>query len=503
MTHSDDTPAGQEHGSQAPTLAHMRRAKIVCTMGPATTGRLPEFVAAGMDVARLNLSHGSHADHERIYTEIRQASDASGHAVGILVDLQGPKIRLGKFASGPVELVNGATFTITTEAVPGDVSECSTTYSGLAGDVAAGDVILVDDGKVALRVVEVVGPRVITKVEIGGVVSDNKGLNLPGVLVSVPALSEKDERDLRWALGLRADMIALSFVRTAKDIEDVHRVMDDEGIRLPVIAKIEKPQAIENLDEIVRAADGIMVARGDLGVELPLEDVPLVQKRAVELARRQAKPVIVATQVLESMISLPRPTRAEASDCANAVLDGADAIMLSGETSVGKYPLEAVRTMARIIESTEKHGLDRIPPLGSRPSTKGGAITYAAATVGDLLGVKYLVTFTQSGDSARRMARLRSSIPLLAFTPVPSVRSQLALVWGIETFLTEMVEHTDEMVMLVDQTLLSVGRCAPGDLVVIAAGSPPGIPGSLNAMRVHRMGDAAAGVAPAYRRATI
>jgi pyruvate kinase len=294
-------------------------------------------------------------------------------------------------------------------------------------------------------------------------------------------------------------MIALSFVRSAADVDDVHKIMDEAGIRLPVIAKIEKPQAVDNLEEIVRAFDGIMVARGDLGVELPLEEVPMVQKRAVELARRAAKPVIVATQVLDSMMTMPRPTRAEASDCANAVLDGADAIMLSGETSVGRYALEAVHTMARIIEFTEDRGLDRIAPLGTRPSTKGGAVTYAAATVGDLLDVKFLVAFTQSGDSAKRMSRLRSRIPLLAFTPDPAVRSQLALSWGVETFLTETVDHTDEMVKQVDESLLSIGRCEPGDLVVIVAGSPPGLPGSLNAMRVHRMGDAVSGRAPAYR----
>ncbi len=478
----------------------MRRAKIVCTMGPSTQGRLEEFVAGGMDIARLNLSHGSYEDHEKIYQEIRAASEATGRAVGVLVDLQGPKIRLGRFADGPVELVHGARFTITTDPAPGDVHRASTTYAGLPGDVNAGDSVLIDDGKVALRVVEVNGNDVVTEVVVGGVVSNNKGINLPGVLVSVPALSDKDEADLRWALRLRADMIALSFVQRPADIEDVRRIMSDEGVRLPVIAKIEKPQAIDNLEGIVRAADGIMVARGDLGVELPLEDVPIVQKQIVSLARRLAKPVIVATQVLESMISLPRPTRAEASDCANAVLDGADAIMLSGETSVGSYALEAVEVMDRIIRSTEDHGLERIPPLGTTPSTTGGAVTLAAVTVGGLLGVKYLVTFTQSGDSARRMARLRSPIPLLAFTPDLAVRSQLTLVWGVETFLTEMVEHTDEMVMLVDQLLLADGRVQEGDLVVIAAGSPPGIPGSLNAMRVHRMGDAVNGVAPAYRR---
>jgi pyruvate kinase len=465
----------------------MRRAKIVCTLGPAVSGRMRELVDAGMDVARFNLSHGSYAEHEERYREVRKAGEESGKAVGVLVDLQGPKIRLGRFASGPVTLKDGDVFTITTEDVPGDAQLVSTTYAGLPGDCRVGDSILVDDGKVALRVTAVEPPRVVTRVEIGGEVSNNKGLNLPGVAVSVPAMSEKDEADLRWGLQVGADLIALSFVRSAADVDDVRRIMAEEGRQVPVIAKVEKPQAVDNLEEIVRAFDGIMVARGDLGVELPLDQVPMVQKRAVELARRAAKPVIVATQVLDSMIQLPRPTRAEASDCANAVLDGADAIMLSGETSVGKYPLEAVRTMSKIIETTETQALDKIQPLGTRPSTKGGAVTYAAATVGELLDVDYLVAFTQSGDSARRMSRLRSRIPLVAFTPEPSVRSQLALTWGVETFLTDFVNSTDEMVSQVEAELISSGRCRPGDRVVIVAGSPPGVPGSLNTMRVHTL----------------
>jgi pyruvate kinase len=477
----------------------MRRAKIVCTLGPAVEGRMRELVDAGMDVARFNLSHGAYEEHRKRYVAVRKASEDAGRAVGVLVDLQGPKIRVGRFANGPVQLVDGATFTITTRDVPGDVDVVSTTYTGLPHDARVGDVILIDDGKVTVRVTDIKGQDVVTRVDVGGEVSNNKGLNLPGVAMSVPALSEKDEADLRWALQLGADLIALSFVRSASDIDGVHKIMEEEGVRLPVIAKIEKPQAVDNLEEIVRAFDGIMVARGDLGVELPLEQVPLVQKYAVELARRAAKPVIVATQVLDSMISMPRPTRAEVSDCANAVLDGADAVMLSGETSVGKYALESVRTMARIIETTEDQGLERIPPLGTRPSTKGGAVTYAAATVGELLDVSYLVAFTQSGDSARRMSRLRSRIPLLAFTPDPAVRSQLALTWGVETFLTETVQHTDEMVKQVDEALLSIARCERGEQVVIVAGSPPGIPGSLNALRVHRMGDAVAGLAPAYK----
>ncbi len=479
----------------------MRRAKIVCTLGPATStpDALHDLVRAGMDVARLNLSHGSYPDHEKVYAAVRAASDDIGHSVAVLVDLQGPKIRLGTFASGPVALAPGDLFTITTETVPGDRHLVSTTYAGLPGDVRAGDRILIDDGRVSLEVLSVDGPRVSTRVLEGGTVSNNKGLNLPGVAVSVPALSEKDEADLRWALHLRADFIALSFVRSAADVEDVRRIMAEEGEYLPVIAKIEKPQAVENLVEIVDAFDGIMVARGDLGVELPLEQVPLVQKRAVELARRNAKPVIVATQMLDSMIENARPTRAETSDCANAVLDGSDALMLSGETSVGKHAVAAVETMARIIENTEEHGLERIQPLGTTPHTMGGAITLAAEQVGELVGAKTLVTFTQSGDTVRRMARLRSRMPLLAFTPEPVVRSQLSLTWGVETFLTEVVKHTDEMARLVDRVLLGLGRLERGDLVVIVAGSPPGIPGSTNALRVHRMGDAQDGVAPAYR----
>ena len=479
----------------------MRRAKIVCTLGPAVGGYedVLELVRSGMDVARLNLSHGDHADHLTAYRHVRRASDETGRAVCVFADLQGPKIRLGRFADGPVALAVGDRLTITTDDVVGTAERVSTTHLGLPGDVDAGDTILVDDGKVALRVLSVDGDDVHTECVVPGPVSNNKGLNLPGVAVSVPALSDKDAEDLRWALRTGVDMVALSFVRSAADVDAVRAIMAEEGISVPVIAKIEKPQAVDNLQEIVVTFDAIMVARGDLGVELPLEQVPLVQKRAVEIARRNAKPVIVATQVLESMIGSPRPTRAEASDAANAVLDGADAIMLSGETSVGRYPFEAVRTMARIIENTEDHGLERIQPLGTQPSTKGGAITWAASQVGSLLDVTYLVTFSQSGDSARRMSRLRSPIPVLAFTPEPRVRSQLALSWGIETFLAPFVKHTDEMVLQVDTSLLSIGRATKGQQVMIVAGSPPGIPGSTNAMRVHTMGDAVDGVAPAYR----
>jgi pyruvate kinase len=479
----------------------MRRAKIVCTMGPAVESaeKVRELIDAGMNMARLNLSHGGYPEHQARLDQVRKASKEAGVPVAILVDLQGPKIRLARFKAGPHDLVRGDIFTITTDEIEGSKDRVGTTYKGLPGDCKAGDRILIDDGKVTVEVIEVKGNDVVTKVVEPGAVSNNKGINLPGVAVSVPALSEKDMDDLRWGLKAGADFIALSFVRSADDIVDVHRIMDEVGIRIPVIAKIEKPQAVANLQEIVNAFDGIMVARGDLGVELPIEEVPLVQKHCIQLAREAAKPVIVATQMLDSMISNSRPTRAEATDCANAVLDGADALMLSGETSVGAFAVESVQTMARIITHTEESGMDMIRPMKSTPKTKGGAITKAAAEVGAIVGAKYLVTFTQSGDSARRTARLRSPIPILAFTPEVGTYNRMALDWGVEPELTAMVKHTDEMVKQVDTFLLKSKRCKEGELVVIVAGSPPGIPGSTNAMRVHRVGDAVGGAAPAYR----
>jgi pyruvate kinase len=478
----------------------VRRAKIVATLGPATSSyeNIRAIIDAGVDVARMNLSHGTYEVHEEVYANVRRAAEASGRAVAVLVDLQGPKIRLGKFEAGPYDLAVGDIFKITTDDVVGTRELSSTTYSGLPKDVKPGDPLLIDDGKVTLRVESVAGNVVTTVVEVPGAVSNNKGINLPGVAVSVPALSDKDEEDLRWGLGLGADLIALSFVRSADDIVRVHEIMAEEGRKIPVIAKIEKPQAVDNLDAIVDAFDGIMVARGDLGVELPLEAVPIVQKRAVEVARRMAKPVIVATQMLESMISSPRPTRAETSDVANAVLDGTDAVMLSGETSVGEFPVITVQTMARIIESTEEHGLERIPPLGTKPRTQGGAVTLAAAEVAEFVEAKFLCVFTQSGDSARRMSRIRSHIPMLAFTPIEGIRRRMALTWGIQAFLVDMVTHTDAMFRQVDDTLLGLGLAEIGDRVVVISGSPPGTTGSTNDMRVHHVGDAHNAAAPAW-----
>ena len=476
----------------------MRRAKIVATMGPAvsTRERIDELIDAGLNVARLNMSHGSHDDHAERYRVLRASAEAKNVPLAILADLQGPKVRLGTFAIGSATLVPGESFTITTDDCPGDDARCSTTYDGLAADVRPGETILVDDGKVMLAVDEVVGNDIRTTVVVGGPVSDHKGLNLPGVPLSVPALSEKDIDDLRWALDIGVDLIALSFVRSAADIEPVHKIMDEAGgRRLPVVAKIEKPQAVDNLAEIVAAFDALMVARGDLGVELPLEEVPLVQKQIIDLARRNAKPVIVATQMLESMISAPRPTRAETSDVANAVLDGADAVMLSAETSVGEYPILAVQTMARIIEAVENHGIEKIAHVDWDPRTKGGAITRAATDIAEHLDAKYLVAFTLTGDTARQLVRYRSALPMLAITPDEVSRRQMSLSWGLTSVLSPTVDTTDEMVVQVERLLLQQKLCQQGDIVVIVAGSPPGVSGSTNAVRVHQIGDAI------YRRA--
>jgi pyruvate kinase len=479
---------GPENGLDSSTVT--RRTKIVCTIGPATATpeRIRELVQAGMDVARLNFSHGSRDDHKRVYEMVREAADAEGRAVGILADLQGPKIRLGRFASGPVEWRTGEEVRITVEDVAGTHDRVSTTYKGLADDARPDDRLLVDDGKVGLRVTAVEGFDVVCRVTEGGPVSDNKGLSLPGMNVSVPALSEKDIGDLEFALDLRVDVVALSFVRSPADIDLVHKIMDAKGARLPVVAKLEKPEAVDNLEAIVLAFDGVMVARGDLGVELPLEHVPLVQKRAIQIARENAKPVIVATQMLESMITNSRPTRAEASDVANAVLDGADAVMLSGETGVGRYPIKTVRTMAQIVEAVEA-GPVTVPPLNHVPRTKRGVLSYAARDIGERLNARAIVAFTQSGDTVRRLSRLHTRLPLLAFTPTPEVRSQLAMAWGVETFLVDYVESTDAMVRQVDHAMLSIERFQPGDLVVIVAGSPPGTAGSTNLIRVHRLGE--------------
>ncbi len=461
----------------------------MCTLGPATTDqeRLTELIRAGMNVARFNMSHGDYNDHSRRLANLRAAVAETGQPVGLLADLQGPKIRLGTFAEKSYKLSYGQTFTITTEDIVGDQNRSSTTYKGLPQDVSVGDPLLIDDGNVALEAIRVTDTEVVCTVKVAGKVSNHKGINLPGVAVSVPAMSQKDEDDLRWAMRNGFDLVALSFVRDAADVEPVRRIMAEEGRKVPVIAKVEKPQAVEAIDEVIDAFDAIMVARGDLGVELPLEQVPIVQKSIISKARVWAKPVIVATQMLESMISAPRPTRAEASDVANAILDGADAVMLSGETSIGQYPVVTVETMARIVENTESTGIGHIRQIDWDPHTTSGVIAKAALEVGERLSARCIVAFTKSGDTARRLARFRSELPLVVFTPERQTQQALTLVWGVNAQLAEEVTSTDAMVHQVDVALGNMGTFEVGERVVIVSGSPVGLPGKTNALRVHRV----------------
>ncbi|GAB3229322.1 pyruvate kinase [Glycomyces halotolerans] len=445
------------------------------------------LIDAGMNVARMNFSHGTQADHEAVYQMVREAADTAGKPVAILADMQGPKIRLGTFANGSEQWTAGDRVRITSEDVDGTHDRVSCTYKKLPSEVTKGDRLLVDDGKLALEVLGADETDVECLVVEGGPVSNHKGLSLPNVNISVPALSEKDVSDMKFALNLGVDLIAMSFVRHPDDVRLGHKVMDEVGVRRPIIAKVEKPEAVQRLEQIVLAFDGIMVARGDLGVEMPLDEVPLVQKEIIRLCRDNAKPVIVATQMLDSMIDNARPTRAEVSDVANAVLDGSDAVMLSGETSVGKYPIGTVRTMAKIVETTES-GPIGLPELSHEPRTKAGAVTAAAAKIAEAIDAKALAAFTQTGDTVKRLARLKPNFPIVGMTSIESVRNQMALSWGTAAYLVEHVDHTDAMFSLVDKAMQQNGLASPGDLVVIVAGTPAGTPGSTNTVRVHQVG---------------
>jgi pyruvate kinase len=466
-----------------------RRARIVCTLGPASQSleTIGGMIGAGMDVARLNFSHGEHEEHRATYDVVRAASTGLRRPIGIMADLQGPKIRLGRFRGGSAELIPGAEFRITTEDVLGDATRASTTYAELARDVKPGDALLIDDGRLRLEVLATDGRELRARVIEGGAVSDNKGINLPGSTISSPALTPKDIDDLRFALSMGVDAVAVSFVRRGEDAEPARKVMDQVGRSVPLVAKIETAKGVERLEEILKSFDGMMVARGDLGVELPLEDVPLIQKEALRRARALVRPTIVATQMLESMIHQPRPTRAEASDVANAVLDGADALMLSAETAVGEYPVAAVSTMARLIETAEAHGLAGLPARESLANTPQEAIAAGAVRVAKDLGARALAAYTQSGSTARSIASHRGLIPLVAFTPDEEVRRQLALVWGVETFVVQPVEGTDDLVERVNRAMLEMVGCGAGELVVIVAGTPPGRRGGTNMLRVHRL----------------
>ena len=472
--------------------ASMRRAKIVGTLGPSSNNaeRIGELIDAGLDVVRLNFSHGSHADHAKVLTTVRAEAERRGRAVGVLLDIQGPKIRVGRFAEGQVELKPGATFTITTDPdIIGDVNRVSTTYTGLPRDVKTGDHILLDDGYLSLVVTEVGDRDVKTIVVTGGILKNNKGINLPGVEVSAPAITDKDKLDLEWALRHGVDYVAVSFVRRAEDVLEARRLLTADDVSIPIIAKIEKPQAVDRLEQIIEVSDGLMVARGDLGVEIGPEKVPLIQKRMIELTNARGKIVITATQMLESKINQPRPTRAEASDVANAVLDGTDALMLSGETAAGKYPVEAVRTMARIIGEIEGSAYYRqnleLPQLGLAVSAN--AIAHAAVIAAREMKIKTIAVVSNSGGAARLMSEYRPEARIVALTQSEVQYRRLALVWGVTPVLIEPSATTEELIDRVEHVLSSRGLARPGDNVVITMGVPVGAGMSTNMLRIHEM----------------
>ncbi len=465
---TDLSPPDTSNAETRPTDM-TRRTKIVCTLGPATSTAetIRELVEAGMDVARLNFSHGTHDDHAALCAAVREASDSVGRAVGVLADLQGPKIRLGSFYGGAAILVPGEIFTISTEPGEGNSERASVNYEDLARDVVPGDTLLVDDGLIRLEAIATDGRDVTCRVIEGGPLSDHKGVNLPGTRLGTPVLTAKDVDDLAFALRLGVDMVALSFVREAVDADAVRLVMQTVGRHVPVIAKIEKPEAVADLDAIVEAFDGLMVARGDLGIELSAEQVPMVQKRVVQLARERGKPVIVATQMLDSMTHRLRPTRAEASDVANAVLDGADALMLAGETAVGAHAPETVAMMGRIAATIEQDALARFPSLLRPPSTPDEAIAAAAVAMAIQTGACAVAVFSDSGSMAQEVAGRRSAFPVLAFTADPAVRSRLTITWGVETFVVPWTQDPAQAAIQVDQLMLELGRGRRGDLVVI------------------------------------
>jgi pyruvate kinase len=474
----------------------MRRAKIVCTLGPASTSQemLEKLLEAGMDVARLNFSHGSHEQHLEVVQRLRAASLKVRKAVGILQDLQGPKIRTGRFTTGSTHLKEGAEFAITTdESVAGDDDIVSTTYRHLASDVNPGDRILLDDGLLELRVKSTDKKELVrTEVVHGGILKNNKGINLPGVALRAEALTEKDREDLVFGLKAGVDFVALSFVRQPSDLDTARAVMEQVGRRVPIISKLEKPEAIARLDAILARTDGVMVARGDLGVEIPPEEVPAIQKDIIRRANARGLPVIVATQMLESMIVNPRPTRAEASDVANAVFDNADAVMLSGETASGKYPLEAVQMMDRIVRAAEsaarsgaekRHLPDEKESTGSFPDV----IARVACEAAQVSGARLIANFTFSGNTARLISHYRPDVPIVAFSPNQDVRRRLALLWGVVPRVLEPVAEQEAMVKRVEEELLSRGLAQKGDRVVIVYGAPVGTPGRINSLRLHQI----------------
>ena len=478
------------------TQSKRGKTKIVCTLGPSTNTleRLKQLIQAGMDVARLNFSHGSHDDHRGAVQNLHEAARRTGKEIALLQDLQGPKIRIADFNAASVELHPGSKFTITTDPIMGTVDQVSTSYENLTTDVHPGDNILLDDGKIRLRALEVQRKYILCEVVIGGILSGHKGINLPGVAVSAPSFTEKDLRDLEFGLHHDIDYVALSFVRTSDDIRElreaiVKRIGDDRF--LPIIAKIEKPQAIANIDAIIAEADGIMVARGDLGVELPPEDVPILQKMIITKCNRAGKPVIIATQMLESMINSPTPTRAEASDVANAVVDGGDAVMLSGETSVGKYPLEAVQIMDRIIKKIESEHIGRARPLDGPlggVESQHDALGRAACVLAEQMNAAAIVAVTRTGETARVVSHYRPKPQIIAITDRATILRRLNLTWGVHGMVIEQLsDDSDKALQMIQERLVNSGMVMPGEYVVLLAGQPFFARGSTNFIKVEKV----------------
>lgn len=471
----------------------MRQTKIVCTIGPASESPeiVKELIMAGMNVARLNFSHGTHEDHRlRIYT-VRRVARELGVPISILLDTKGPEIRTGQL-SRPVQLVEGQKFTLTSKDIVGNVHQVSITYPGLCQEVTPGTTILISDGLISLMVIETNPEEITCTVTFGGLLKSQQGVNIPGVAVNLPALTEKDIADINLGIRLDVDFIAVSFVRKAADVIAIRKILEQKKVQIDIIAKIENYKGVKNFDSILIVADGIMVARGDLGVEIPAEEVPLVQKMVIEKCNRVGKPVITATQMLESMTQYPRPTRAEASDVANAVLDGSDALMLSGETAAGKFSVEAVRTMARIIERTEQafylQRKSAFPPY-EMPQNTTDAISYATSVTASALAAAAIITSTESGSTARMVAKYRPQVPIIAATSNTGVQRRLSLVRGIYPIKINNTEGTDAMIYEAINAALQTEQVKCGDLVVVTAGVPAGVPGTTNLLKVHVVGE--------------
>ncbi len=466
----------------------MPRTKIVCTIGPASKSPqvLKQLIWTGMNVARLNFSHGTQSEHREIIVAIRHIASQLGRPVAILQDLAGPKIRVRDIKAGSVMLKSGMLFTLTNRQVPGDEYEVSTTYHGLPKDVQPGDTLLLSDGALELEVLETTDQDIKCRVIIGGPLSSNKGINLPTRSIKAPSFTDKDRDDLAFGTEQEVDYVALSFIRSATDVLEVKRFMQERGTTIPLIAKIEKHEALKNIDEIIQVADGIMVARGDLGVEIPLEKVPMVQKMLIEKSNRVGKPVITATQMLRSMVDSPRPTRAEVTDVANAILDGTDAVMLSEETAIGKYPVRAVEIMARIAEDTESDfPFDVwIKRFGTK-SIKGlpEAVSLAACNLAEDINAASIITFTQSGSTAQLVSKYRPRRTILAPTPLEKTYRRLALIWGVIPTLSESMTNTDDMMDKALEAVLKSGLVQRGEKVVITAGVPVGVPGMTNLIK--------------------